>query len=1191
MHMDHHLISRMPEGVKIRLLTDFGSLAGGAVPTVDAAVSDGLDVASATAAETTAEAAGKDAPAAVGTPRVTCAPLWDEGLLGFPAPAVMARSWDTALLRDVSADLCRERAGKGVHLVFLPGAKTGVPTAPVKGEAEGGFRLSEDPCLAGELAASLVEGSEGTGVMTALSGYGYTPAERAGLDNPLPVRFEQEFLVRPVRAALENGGCGGILCEADGTVPPSLLTVGRDTGPERVILRRQVEEKDTVAAIRAGHICLSASPAALQRALHRYRRIAAAIEHGKATVCELEAAVNAGEALSEAELDEAVYRLLTFAARCEEAASSSGNGTKPPVSGLAERAVWASSVLLENRGHVLPLTKPARVCLIGDMLGADAVKPHIDRLTAAGHTCVGFARGYDSRTGGATMGAAHGVASAAASRRDHLVSEAVEVAAKADIVLLFLGTACLGGGRSGGDHRRLPRLPADQLALCDRLTRMDKTVIAVVSSETAVDLGFATHAVRPMAGLLLAPLDAPDGVRVALELLLGTKSPIGRLTDTIIDRVTAYPNGTDPRHGLRIGPFVGYRYYDAVNCGVAYPFGHGLTYTSFRYTAPKLSNGRITFSVTNTGKRAGVAIPQVYAGMRETAVLRPRKELIGFARVELAPHETKQVVLPFRDIPTFYSDTDDLYYTGDRGVRHAEAGRFLSEKGTYLLYVGESVSDIRAHAEVQAGTVTLPPDRADLSDYLPSVSNIPTKHYTLEAEHTPMKHLLRNPLCGIVALVLAASLKIYDIITNTDAVFLDMVAGILAVFAVLFFIAEMRDRKKQFGTEREAMEAATRALYADADTIPIPSADALFGDEMTVPADEAEGDLPDTEGLTDRDFYADVDKELTFPVAARALVGLGHEKGVAIDEATAGSIFAAMASSRLVLVRGMADEAFDALLRLLGDYFECTVTADRVDESYGNEAALLFATGETGETVKRNLLLTMESARSNPHGVAVAALTGVTLEGLSRYMTPFARYARTPRSGCTVILPDGAQGEVAYAIPENLWLILQVEEGEPLDALPDYVAEIASVNRWQVELTSPAEGNGEYGSFRYGQMLYLCEKAAAAFVSNREMDEDVWKKLDRLEAYAARFGDFRMTNKIWLGLETYLAVLAAIGTDAATALDEALAVKVMPAVIRALSGKLPREERGLADTLDALFGDDRTARCRRVIKESGADLT
>jgi hypothetical protein len=153
--------------------------------------------------------------------------------------------------------------------------------------------------------------------------------------------------------------------------------------------------------------------------------------------------------------------------------------------------------------------------------------------------------------------------------------------------------------------------------------------------------------------------------------------------------------------------------------------------------------------------------------------------------------------------------------------------------------------------------------------------------------------------------------------------------------------------------------------------------------------------------------------------------------------------------------------------------------------------------------------------------------------------------------------------------------------------MPDYLTEVAAVLTPSFESAEPAATHTEFAAFRYGQMLYLCDRLKASF----SMEEDSWKRIDRLETYATRLGGFAVTNKLWLGLESYLAVVLTVEPDPATALDEALAARLMPALMPALSGKIPKEERGLSETLDAVFGDGNTTLCRKTVKESGADLT
>ena len=1180
MYTYHHVIRRLTEADKIRLLTDLYSLSD--------PETEGL-----------------------GIPQVNCAAL-REGLRGddsaeLPSPAALARSWDTELMTEAAAEAARRLGDRGIHHVILPPAGSAI--------VSDGERLSEDPCLSGSLAASLLAGVRRGGLTATAAGWGFTPADAAAMDTPPTRRFTVDHMVSPYATLTKDGFLLGIIAENGEPVSDSMARAGY------YILRRRASERETVTALAQGELLIRGSASALEAALHTYRHIKTAITHGKATMGELETAVREGEAMSEETLNAALDRLLSFAAACRDGASltdrrkaaepveaatltddlptdgqithemTADSPTEPPNSresvevspaeppntpespedapatpaedtpihppfdtatherpaassaALTQRALDGATVLLENRDQLLPLQKPARLCILGDLARQDGdVLPLIEAIQRHGHTYAGFARGYDP----------------AIPRNHDLTAEAVALAAEADVILTFVGTE---KGKS--------RLPAAQLALVHEVGRMlvgrkDKRMVVILSSEISPDMGFVRTSVVPLAGLLLTPMSVKGAALHAVETVLGDRAPLGRLTETLIDPADPAAD----RKGYKVGPFVGYRYYDTVGCGALYPFGHGLSYTKFRYSCLKINpQGILTFTVRNVGKQSGVALPQVYAGIKSSAILRPKKELVSFARIPLAPGQQATVTLPWRLPP-------------------ADGGAGLTEKGIYRISVGESVEAVRLTAEIPAGLHTVESDGAHPHEYLPTATNIHTERYVMEAEYTPMKPSLRNLLFGIAALVLAVSVKIYDVVSVSNAVFLNIVAGLLAVGSVFFFVLEFLDRKKQFARERVELEEANATLFSEAADIPVPSADALFDLAAQLPdGEETEESTP--ESRETYDHFLDADRTLTFPKAMAAFTALAAERGLTPVGSTSAAIFAAMASSRLLITRGMSADRFAALVSLLGAYFGCPVSVDTVDESYTDETALLYTVGEEGETMPRNALDAIEAARREPRTIQLLALDGVDPDGISDYLVPYVRYARAPHSACTVKTHDAEGAETACLLPENLWLILNLREGAVLPSLPDYVTEVASVVTPLFESVEPAATHAELPPFRYGQMLYLCDRLKADF----SLEEDTWKRIDRIEAYGARLGGFSVSNKLWLGLESYLAVLLTVEPDAHTALDEALAARLLPALLTVLSGKIPKEERGLAETLDAILGDDHTPICRKTIKESGADLT
>ncbi len=1110
---DHtHIIHRLTEVQKIRLLTDIHSLAD---PELHA----------------------------LGVPRVQCGWLHEADGGDFPCPAVLARSWNTSLLADVAETQSRALAAAGRNHIFLPEAKTRLTPF--------GEGLSEDPLLAGELVGACLTGTRRAGLTASLTGYGLTSREEARLDAPISSRIRYTFLESPYLRALANGGGAGVVTNAPEILPPE-----ENRG---VILCRCAEGAETVKALTAGRICMSGSASAVQAALHNYRRLITAIEHGKATTGELEEACERGEAISGEDIGAALIRLLDFARLCEDAGQGA-SAVPSQTEGLRRRALAGSTVLLENRpwkrggGNTLPLRTGLRVCVLGDMLSSCGCAPEeaVGMLTAAGCGSAVYARGYDREI----------------ARNDELTAEAVAQAKDADVILLLLGMDAEQERLASRDGRCA--LPAGQLALCDGLSRLNKPVVAVISSRVTPDMSFAVRAFTPFAAILLAPLEGKDAFPALVDLLMGRVSPAGRLPVSLCAREADAEVFLESR---RVGPFVGYRYLDTLGSGALYPFGHGLTYTSFKYSELRISGSSVSFTVQNTGEQTGSEVAQVYLGLDSSAVLRPKKELVGFACVELAPGEKKTVTVPF-EIPCI----------------RTEDGRLLSEQGEYTLSVGASVKDIRLQTTYRGGADTLPPDEEQPENYLSSLSNILSQHYLMEAEYLPMKPSLRNLLFGIAALCLAMSVKFYDVLTRSDSLFLDIVAVILAVGAAACFVLELVDRRKQRALEDARMAEANAALFSDATTIFAPTASALFAAED---AREREAEAEDEAAVGAEegyDHFEDVDKEFTFAEAARELGVLAAEKGISVSETTLRSVFASLAVSRLAVVSGLDHARFDALISLLGEYFACHAAVDQVNDSFRSEADVLFSIDELGNRVPRATLRAVQAAKQEPGKIYLAALDNVDPASMSAYFVPFARHAHAPASGCVVechSLDSLDATELSYKLPENLWLIVNLKKDAAVCRLPDYVSEIATVNSWPLEIKGKAAaGHTEFRRFGYGQMEYLRDRLRGDFSA----DEETWKKVDRLEAYAARYSRFAIGNKIWLGMEMYMAALMSFGAEENAARDEAMAVKLMPVLTAALDGRIPREERGLSETLDAIFGEDHTALCRKAVKESGAEL-
>ncbi len=1110
MHTYQHIIDRLNESQRIRLLTNFNSLSDPALT-------------------------------ALGVPAVTVELLTSILDGGLPTPRAMALSWDRKLVTTVTAAACRQNAK--ARCLLVPGAKAAVGCVDDS--------LSEDPLLAADMASAILTGVSQAGLNACMDSYGTRRRDRRNAAMwashptvPLTPRVLDEQLNMPVLAALSEP-CIGIVADGDIEVSDALR---ERTGVR--ILRRYVTDEETVKALARGEILMEGSAVSLQSAMHTYRRLQSDLMRGKATMDELNAAVAAGEAISEETALEALERLLSFADACLASHKGEEGETAADTAAVNKKAFAGMTVLLENMSGTLPLKKKTRFCLIGVPAEPCVKHPTLEELYQSNKcTCLGYAPGYEP----------------ALDRSDDLIEPAVELARQADVTVLFLSS-------HGYNRSDIDGLPANRIALFDSLSRLKKKLVVILDADRHPDLRFLNYAAIPPAALLLAPLRLTErhegklrtvGPVYTMETLFGKRLPSGRLTTTLVD-----PG--DPaavRGRLPDGPFLGYRYYDTVGSGARYAFGYGLSYTTFKYSKPVIGDKKLSFTITNRGTCTGVAVPQVYMGMERSAVLRPRKELVAYTKVKLEAGESKTVTLPIppRPVPT------------PEGARY--------EAGTYTVYVGESVADIRLTQTVSFSGDTLPSDGLSPSDYLPTVSNIFTDHYTLEAEYTPMKASLRNPIFGIAALILAACVEIIGMTVDGKSIYPDVIAAVLAVGSIVFLIMEMVDRKRQFTREQKRLEEINNILFADARKIAAPTAEALFADTSDESDEETVDDTPAVYVASgEYDHFADVDDALRFSDAAEELRKLAYEKGVELDAATATAIFASFASTRLIVLKDMDPDSFRALLSVLCDYFGCPVCLDTVDSTYSSESAALL--GDEEGAPERGLMNAIVTAQDHVRQIHIAALTDVVWADISNYFVPFAAYARAPYSACYLTVHDRHGRSMTYHLPKNLWFVLNLKSGETLADIPDYIADVATVHSWTVGATEPASSISNFRSFYYGQMLYLSERTKAAFI----MEEDLWKKIDRLESFVRRYGDFRIGNKLWLGMETYLSVLMDAGTEVPAALDEALAVKLLPTVIHTLSGKIARDAQGLGEALDGFLGEDCTAQCRKTIKESGADI-
>ncbi|WP_433364095.1 beta-glucosidase family protein [Actinoplanes sp. CA-142083] len=664
---------------------------------------------------------------------------------GFPTASAMGASWDRDLVRRVAVAIGEEARAEGVQVVLGPGVN--MKRSPLCGRNFEYF--SEDPLLSGELGSAYVKGVQSVGVGASLKHFAANnqEIERTRISVEADERTLREIYLAAFERVVKAADPWTVMCSYN-------RLHGVHASENRWLLTTILREEwgydgVVVSDWNAVHHRVRALAAGLDLEMPGTA--------GK-TDAEIVSAVRAGE-LDESVVDEAVRRVVRLVERAHPAAvpgfevSPGARLTDSQLEllradehhALAREAAAGCVTLLRNEGGVLPLNPSARVAVIGafaahariqgggssgvdptrvdnalDFFEAAAYAPgyvhtplnaYQDDLTAylAAHdaTFVDDGRGPARRS--AALAEALRLAAAAervaagplSAEARRLIDEAVLVAQDADVIVVFAGLPL--AFEQEADDRTTLSLPADQLALLDRLASLrDRTgadLVVVLSNGAAITMDPWHDRVD---AIVEAWLPGQAGAGAVADVLYGRVNPSGKVAETFplaLEDTPSYVTWTGERGTVLYGEgvFIGYRWYDALNRPVRYPFGHGLSYTTFDYTNLNIKitdSVRVTCTVTNTGPRHGREVVQLYIGDPDATVRRPVRELRAFEKLTLAPGESTPV--------TFDLTPRDFAYWDIAAGPH---GAWRLEGGEFVIEIGASSRDIRLQT-----TITLPDD-------------------------------------------------------------------------------------------------------------------------------------------------------------------------------------------------------------------------------------------------------------------------------------------------------------------------------------------------------------------------------------------------------------------------------------------------------------------------------------------------
>lgn len=1068
----------------------------------------------------------------------------------FPPYVAAANSWDDRLIGEMTGELARHAAQNGVNMLFTPKLR-------LRGAYSDG--LTEDPCLSIDYAEKITSAIGAQGVMPCAGGCSFSdndvryadkvPDERALTEYHISV-FGNMFTDCPCAVSTEYTALGG----AYDRINTKTINDYLHSWKYSQIICEKVDDDKYVSCLAGGNLIWSGDAGVLREAYDRYLALKAKVDSGECYIEELTKACESGEALDDATLDAAVDRAIEFAFDCQAQANGvKSEGGAADIHSLALRAAEESIVLLKN-SQALPLKDGIKIAVIGhlpcnsggfsDELFAQKIKE------GKRYQLVGRAAGYD----------------AFGDRNDDMLEEARALCEQADVAVLFMGTdenreqAMLRARRS--------KLPANQLALADALSRTGKQVIAVLSSRLSIDMSFDER----LSATILAPVEGAFACDALYNIMCGVSCPSGRLAYTCYDDADAlFSSLKAAKDGGRnkVGVFVGYRSYDGDAAPVRYPFGFGLSYTSFAYSDLKISGENISFKLKNTGKVAGCEVAQIYIGKSDSSLARPVKELKGFVRVQLAPGQEKYVTVA---IPR-----DKLAVVCD--------GKDAIEGGKYGVYVCSDVTSVRLSGEMTVSGIIIPRGASDSSDFRPSQSNILSGGYTfgkVKAVETRGRGLSKTGAALAIAALAVAI--VFAFLSGTMLVPMYMARGwfiacslFFVAGAVMFLVGWSRTRraKAKAITVSEGFKVMKNNLKA------AQPYELLFDECFAGEDDVEEQVLPVAE---EEERYIRYDSSMSLTEICQKLKDFSAQRGLILDDKSVYEVIASFCSSRLIIMHGQPPEVTAALIGVLSEFFGSGLY---MQDSFGGYSSPYdFIYGVRGGEEKRTpAAKAISDAVSHADKAYIAALNGTSPAELSSFFLPFTKYVNYPDRGATVMLSQsGADGRLY--IPNNVWFVFSFKEGADVCALDGHIADCACLMSVSATLSERGEDSVyEDGIVRIGQLEWAGKKYCADYVLG---EESAWKKIDKLEKYLYVNAGYHIPNKMWSAMEIYSSVLLACGEEEPVALDCTVAAKLLLAAYSRLGKKAFADENGLSAATDEIFGEGNMAKSKKLMGIIGA---
>lgn len=1118
----------------------------------------------------------------------------------FPSNHALAHSWNRDIVREIS-----EKRGVESNLM------TEYTLYKQEGNVFGKQSISEDPFLYGEMLKAQTEGLKEVESFVSLDLYTE--------ENNTVVKHEISLL--PLQMAVKANKYDVVLVDS----VDELRNWRKEYAVNCLVFARAHSELDIIRFLNEGATLIAYdgdyehAVEYIKEALRRYKNEKAKLDNGMIFNNEYQEMLTDGKILSLENLNLACERLIDLMQRLNEKYQNDNNDVSKKyvrayrngetyVEGHEETAYLGASesiVLLKNNA-VLPIKNDIKCAFIGDaFVNASYYKDNYENIPSkfkspydlAGEyyeiDCEGFASGYlkDGEL------------------NEKLIEKAVELANKVPVTIVYLH----GNGEE--------YLPQEQLEVLNRIAKTETKIVAVVISETMVDLSF----VDLCDALIYAGELGQEGPKAILDVITGIVNPSGKLTHS-------YPILVADEHATNGLPMY------MADEHILFPFGYGLSYTTFEYHHLEIKENGISFSVTNTGELAGSEIVQFYVQKAGTNSTLRRRNLKGFAKVRLEKGDTAKVYIPFDENTFRYYDEAKKGY----GV----------EGGEYKILLADNAATVKLEGV------------ANLHPYIDSKVAYENEKEKLLSEKEVKAFIYEEPSVKpykkrlVLTILLAIYINLFGILlillntANSGNALGSIILAILIVVADILMFVKTRKARREYlkqkaeyvnnNDENETLtlmlekmkniRADEKIVYEIEELVPVETNENLeeikqleelpeIESEEVEEVEEEEEKVEETveevveeivdlentvlsmeeiaqheeeeirrmeeqqaglngeEGFQTYEKVVEFDTESSLNQAVSNFIAYAEYKGLTIDINSARSLLSALGAAHILILNTKIKELMPTFIEVLNDYLGNSSHIVDASDNWISSFNLTWKKEEDGTYSKTDFVNDVYNANRLKNNINVAILNNVNMKNVNNYLQEFIDFANYPSYPHSMRLNQ----KLFLKIPTNFKIVLIPQSDDYVNSLPEDLASASiCVELLMRKHVDPIVEEVKPNCLSYNYFEDLIYEAKKVDF----LEEDSWKKLDDLlnEINCAKL--VTLNNKVMLQIERYTSVYINAGGDEVDAFDSIFAEKIVPLLKTVPTYRTYEGIKTLLSLIEKHFGHDNTSRTSRALSSA-----